>query len=126
FLPTGDSPDDLETSNTGKNNQLIWDTNLRFPNINAATVYMRITPTDHPAAATPAADLVGVAFTSAPFSVVNDPAGADPVSINVVTTGVGGTPTANPQVTVAPNGTVYFDRAVAPASSTVQETFWKI
>jgi hypothetical protein len=126
FLPTGDSPDDLETSNTGKNNQLIWDTNLRFPNLNAATVYMRVTPTDHPVAASPAADLAGVAFTSAPFSVVNDPAGADPVSISVITTNFGGIPTANPQVTVALNDTVYFDRVVSPASSTVQETFWKI
>ncbi len=126
FLPQGDNPASLESSSTGKGNQVIWDTTLRFPNANAANVYLRVTPTDHPDGATPVADLAGQAFLAPPFPVINDPAGADPASINVFTTDTGGTPTTNPLVTVAAGGVVYLDRAVSPQSSTVQDTFWKI
>lgn len=121
-------PAAVGSSVTGHDNVLIWDSSLTFPNQNHSTVYLRFTPTDHPASApSGAADMTGSAFTSSPFPIINNPAGTDPVSITVFTTDAGGAPTANPVVTVQPGaGPVYFDREVFPSSAIANETLWKI
>lgn len=115
----------LSSSDAGFANSLTWDSNQRFPGANAANVRLRVTPTDHPPGGSPAADRVGQPFVSQPFPVINNPAGADPVDIDIITTDAAGVPIA-PAYTVADNGTVYFEASVVPSSSTVQEVLWRI
>lgn len=119
-------PDDLESTSTGEDNVLVWDSTIQFPNVNAASVTLRVTPTDHPPGATPGADLTGSTFVSEAFPIINDPAGADPVSIDVFTTDSFGTPTPDPVVTVEPSGTAYLDREVNPGTAAIVATFWTI
>ena len=125
------NPASLVSTPIGEDNVLIWDTAIVFPTTNAASVTLRVTPTDHPPSATPTADLTGAAFTSSNFPIINDPSGAAPISIDIFTTDSGGTPNAVDDVTVVPGGTPptnqrYFDRDVNPASATVTNTFWAI
>jgi hypothetical protein len=120
------NPASLVSSPAGEQNVLIWNTNIAFAGSNAAAVSLRVTPTDHPPSATPTADLTGPAFVSSSFPIINDPAGAAPISIDVFTTDAGGTPNAVDDVTVVGSGLVYFDRAVNPSSATVTDTYWRI
>lgn len=120
------NPATLASTPVGEQNVLIWDTNIAFAGANAASVTLRVTPTDHPPSATPTADLTGSAFVSSPFPIINNPSGAAPISIDVFTTDAGGTPNAVDDVTVVGSGLVYLDRIVNPASATVTATLWKI
>lgn len=126
----------LVTSPTGEDNVLVWDSSLVLGGINEPAVYLRVTPTDHPASAAPSPatlmDLTGLAFTSAGFPIINNPAGAAPVSVSIYTTDSPATPpTASPAsspqyVTVAVSSTRTFDRTIQPASATTTDTFWFI
>lgn len=122
-------------SPTGEDNLLVWDTSLVFSGAtaNQPTVYLRVTPTDHPPSATPSADLAGQAFTSGAFAIINNPAGATPVSIDLYTVAAaGGTSPTTPQLsTVLPGGTPpadrrHFNRTINPASAVGYETFFAI
>ncbi|MCL4730917.1 MAG: hypothetical protein KJ044_10840 [Planctomycetes bacterium] len=126
----------LVSSPSGEDNVLIWNTSLVLPNQNEPAVYLRITPTDHPAGAAPppatVVDLTGLPFTSAAFAIINDPAGAAPISITPYTTDSPATPpSASPPsstqyVTVAPSGQRMLDRTIQPASAAITDVFWFI
>lgn len=121
----------MASSNTGHDNVLVWNSSATFGSQNHSTVYLRFVPTDEPPSAPSGdANLTGSTFTSAPFPIINNPAGADPVSISVFTTDAGGTPSSPPIVTVepgaGPGNEVYFDREVFPSSATMTDTLWKI
>lgn len=127
----------LNSSPSGTDNVLVWNSALVLPNTNEPSVYLRITPTDHPASAAASPphalmDLTGAAFVSGSFPIINNPAGAAPVSISIYTTSSPATPPAaspasNPQfVTVAAGATRTFDRVIQPASATITDTFWFI
>ncbi|MEZ5992182.1 MAG: hypothetical protein R3E76_07495 [Planctomycetota bacterium] len=120
------NPDSVLSAPTGEANVLIWDSYVTFPNLNAASVTLRATPTDHPASATPAADLTGASFISQAFPIINDPSGAAPISIDIFTDDNGAPPNPTDDVTVVGSGQIYLDRVVNPASATVTNTFWKI
>lgn len=120
------NPASLASTPVGEDNVLIWDTSITFPTTNAASVTLRVTPTDHPPSATPTADLQGAPFVSSNFPIINDPSGAAPISIDVFTTDSAGTPKAVNDVTVVAGGQRYFDRDVNPSSATVTNTFWAI
>lgn len=120
------NPSTLASAPVGEQNVLIWDTNIAFAGANAASVTLRVTPTDHPPSATPTADLTGPVFVSSSFPIINNPAGAAPISIDVFTTDAGGTPNAVDDVTVVGSGQVYLDRTVNPSSATVTDTLWRI
>ncbi|MCC7508443.1 MAG: hypothetical protein IT464_03595 [Planctomycetes bacterium] len=142
-LPTSSilfgDPDDMPSSSIGFASALVWDSTATFPNQNQATVFLRVTATDHPPSAPPilpavigAADLTGVAYVSLAFPVINDPSGTDPVNINIYTTDDQTPPnlTPTPVVTVKPDpttpGIVYFDREITPSFALMQDTLWKI
>jgi hypothetical protein len=116
----------LASTPFGESNVLIWDTTIAFAGVNAAGVTLRVTPTDHPPSATPVADLTGPVFVSASFPIINDPNGAVPISIDVFTTDVAGTPHGVSQVTVTNPGQKYLDNEINPATAVGFTTFWKI
>ncbi len=133
------NPDNMPSSSIGLPSALVWNSAATFPNQNKATVFLRITPTDHPPSAPPilpatsgAADITGVAFVSLPFPVINNPSDTDPVSISVYTTDDQTPPnlTPTPVVTVKPDpttpGVVYFDCEITPSFALMQDTLWKI
>lgn len=119
-------PTDVVSSPFGQDNVLVWDTNIAFPNTNEAAVVLRITPTDDPLSGTVPAQLTGGTFITNPFPIINDAAGATPISIDIFTTDSGGTPLANDAVTVTSSGTVYLDRLINPSTAVGFTTFWKI
>lgn len=119
------TPASLSSAPTGEANVLIWDSNIALLNTNAASVTLRVTPTDHPVSATPAADLTGSSFVSQPFPIINNPSGAAPISIDIFTQNSGYTMLTE-EVTVVGSGQVFFDRTVNPTSATVQNTLWTI
>lgn len=118
--------DNMVSSPFGADNVLVWNTNIAFPNTNEAAVVLRLTPTDDPLTGIVPAQLTGSTFFTAPFPVINDPAGSTPISIDIFTTDNAQVPLANDLVTVTPGGTVYLDRLINPSTAVGFETFWKI
>lgn len=125
----------LVSSPFGEDNVLVWDTTQTFngATANQPTVYLRIVPTDHPVSGTPTADLAGNAFTSAAFPIINNPAGATPVSVDFysVATAGGTTATVPQHTTVVPGGASptnerYFNRTINPASAVGYDTFYAV
>ncbi|MBK9974713.1 MAG: hypothetical protein IPP14_08060 [Planctomycetes bacterium] len=127
----------LTSSPSGTDNVLIWNSALVLASTNEPAVFLRITPTDHPASAAASPphvlmDLTGAAFVSGSFPIINNPAGAAPVSIGIYTTSSPATPpsaspASTPQfVTVAASASRTLDRVIQPASATVTDTFWFI
>lgn len=120
------NPSNLISSQFGADNVLVWDTNIAFPNTNEAAIVLRITPTDDPLAGTAAAQLTGSTFITSPFPIINNAAGATPISIDIFTTDSGQTPLMFDDVTVTSGGTVYLDRLINPSTAVSYTTFWKI
>ncbi|MCC6465676.1 MAG: hypothetical protein IT463_10085 [Planctomycetes bacterium] len=125
-------PAQLVSSKFGADNVLIWNSLSTLGTSNHATVFIRLVPTDHPPSATPLRDLTGDPYVSASFPVINDPNGADPVSIAIFTTDSPQTlpvvsPPSTPQYeTVKVGQTRFLDRNISPGGATVTDTFWFI
>jgi len=127
----------LVSSPSGEDSVLVWDSAAVLGGANEPSVYLRITPTDHPASAAPTPaplmDLTGVAFTSSGFPIINNPAGATPVSVDFysVATAGGTTATVPQHTTVVPGGASptnerYFNRAINPTSAIGYNTFYAV
>jgi hypothetical protein len=125
------NPASVVSSPIGENNVMIWDSLSTLGINNYAGVILRATPTDTPQSA-PTATLTGAAFDSDPFPVVNDAAGADPVDIDIFTSGDGTSTTTPPppdatnKITVPLGGTIGLGSDVVPASATERDTLWEI
>ncbi|MBZ0136166.1 MAG: hypothetical protein K8I27_07330 [Planctomycetes bacterium] len=117
-------PGNVVSSPFGADNVLVWDTNLAFPSINEAAVVLRVRPTDDPLGGIVPAQLAGAYFITSAFPIINNAAGATPISIDIFTTNDARVPTDI--VTVTPGGTVYLDHLINPSSAVGFETFWKI
>ena len=125
----------MSSSPSGVDNALVWNTALVFngAGANQPTVYLRVTPTDHPVSGTPTADMTGQFFDSNPFPIINNPSGAAPVSISLFTVSTPGatTPSSPQHVTVVPGGTPpanqrHFNRVINPSSAVGFETFFAV
>ncbi len=110
-------PTDLLSSVGGEDNVLVWDSSLAMNLVNAADVRWEITPTDIPASHLPAA-ITGATFVSGNFPIINDPAGAVPIGINLTETGGA--------VTVQLSGTRNFSATILPAAAADHRVNWDI
>lgn len=99
----------------GEDNVLVWDSSLAMNLVNAADVRLEITPTDIPASHLPAA-ITGATFVSGNFPIINDPAGAVPIGINLTETGGA--------VTVQLSGTRNFSATILPAAAADHRVNW--